>query len=284
MSLTLSRVVARYPGEDERPVLNDLSLDIGERGCVAVVGPTGSGKSSLGRVMIGLLKPVSGTVALDGKDIHQLESLAIARRQIGLLMQQPDNQLFGLTVGEDIRFGPLQAGLDEATCMQRMEEAMAGVGLDRQSFVARSPFSLSGGERRRVALAGLLAMEPLHLVLDEPIAGLDPVGRDEIERVIARMARRLSVVLLTADLPLALRLADRLVLLEGGAVQFDGPPAEGVARQGLIERLRLAVPPQVQLLASLQERGMNIDTGGDLRPPAVAEAVAHALQSAERGS
>lgn len=283
MALTLSHVVARYAGDDEQPVLNDVSLEVGVRGCIAVVGPSGSGKSTLGRVMIGLLKPAAGTVALDGTDIHQLESLAIARRRIGLLMQQPDNQLFGLTVGEDIRFGPLQAGLDDATCMQRMEESMASVGLDRQAFVARSPFSLSGGERRRVALAGLLAMEPAHLVLDEPIAGLDPVGQDEIERVVAQMAQRLSVVLLTADLPLALRLADRLVLLEGGAVQFDGPPADGVAQQELIERLRLAVPPQVQLLAALRGRGLAIDTGGDLRPTAVAQGIARTLLSEERG-
>lgn len=277
MSLTLSGVSAHYPGAEAQPSLRQIDLKIGDRGCLAVVGPSGSGKSTLGRVLNGLLRASTGTVALDGQDMAKLESLAIARRRVGLLMQQPDNQLFGVTVGQDIRFGPMQAGLDEAICQDRMEEALRRVGLDQETFVSRSPFSLSGGERRRVALAGLLAMKPGHLVLDEPIAGLDPAGRDSIESVIAQTAEEISVVLLTADLPLALRLADRVLLLEEGRVVFDGTPAASVADQGLITRLRLMVPVQVELLAGLAARGVVLPATGDLRPRTVVRTIADAM-------
>ena len=277
MSLTLSGVSAHYPGAEAQPSLRQIDLKIGGRGCLAVVGPSGSGKSTLGRVLNGLLRASTGTVALDGQDMAKLESLAIARRRVGLLMQQPDNQLFGVTVGQDIRFGPMQAGLDEAICQDRMEEALRRVGLDQKTFVSRSPFSLSGGERRRVALAGLLAMKPGHLVLDEPIAGLDPAGRDSIESVIAQTAEEISVVLLTADLPLALRLADRVLLLEEGRVVFDGTPAASVADQGLITRLRLMVPVQVELLAGLAARGVVLPATGDLRPRTVVRTIVDAM-------
>lgn len=282
MALKLSAIVAHYPGGEGVPPLNGVDLEIGATGCVAVVGPSGSGKSTLGRVMNGLLKPTSGTVALDGKDIQELDSLAIARRRVGLLMQQPDNQLFGVTVGEDIRFGPMQAGLDEDTCVQRMIAAMTRVGLTRELFASRSPFSLSGGERRRVALAGLLATLPQHLVLDEPIAGLDPSGRESIEAVIAQTAKELSVVLLTADLPLALRLADRLILLEHGRVVFDGLPADGVADRALIERLSLLVPVQVDLLQKLSTRGSAARATADLRPSTVVQLIADAYTHERR--
>lgn len=277
----LSDVVATYPGGEGSRALDGVRLEIGEHGCLAVVGPSGCGKSTLGRVMNGLQRLQSGSVALDGTDIQRLDSLAIARRRVGVLMQQPDNQLFGITVGEDIRFGPSQAGLDEDACMERMSEAMARVGLDRAHFVARSPFSLSGGERRRVALAGLLAMRPQHLVLDEPIAGLDPVGRDSIEAVIAETARELSVILLTADLPLALRLADRLVLMEHGTIVFDGSPEDGVADRALIERLRLLLPVQAQLVGLLRERGMPVGPVRDLRPATVVQALLQAARTPE---
>lgn len=279
MALSLRGVVIHYPGSADRPALRGLDLELGALGCVAVVGPSGSGKSTLGRAMNGLMKLQSGTVSLDGTDIQKLESLAIARRRVGLLMQQPDNQLFGTTVGEDIRFGPMQAGLDEEACVERMAGALERVGLERAAFVSRSPFSLSGGERRRVALASLLAMRPQHLVLDEPVAGLDPAGRQSIEAVIAQTAREISVVLLTADLPLALRLAERLVLLEQGQIVFDGLPADAIADRKLVERLSLLVPVQVELLDVLQRAGFPGRASGDLRPASVVRIVAATLQA-----
>jgi energy-coupling factor transport system ATP-binding protein len=194
-------------------------------------------------------------------------------------MQQPDNQLFGMTVGEDIRFGPEQAGIDPPTCQARLERAMQRVGLDRDTFVARSPFSLSGGERRRVALAGLLAMQPRHLVLDEPVAGLDPAGRQSIETVITETASQIGIVLLTADLPLAVRLADRIVLLDAGQVIFDGPPGEAVADRARLERLRLLAPIEADVLVALRSRGAPIGSIADMRPPAVFAAITEALNS-----
>jgi energy-coupling factor transport system ATP-binding protein len=280
MALTLTNIVARYPGDDMPEVLHALTLTVEDRGCVAIVGPSGSGKSTIGRVMNGLLRPTQGTVALDGADIHTLPSLASARRRTCLLMQQPDNGLFGVTVGEDIRFGPTQAGLDDAKSTERMVAAMAKVGLDRKAFSARSPFSLSGGERRRVALAGLIAMEPKHLVLDEPVAGLDPAGRAGIEQVITQLSATMSVVLLTADLPLALRLADRLVLIEHGSLLYAGAVSEGVADRERLSRLRLIVPPQADLLDQLRERGAPIPPTADLRPETVLQAVTQALRNA----
>jgi energy-coupling factor transport system ATP-binding protein len=279
MALTLTNIVARYPGDDMPEVLHALTLTVEDRGCVAIVGPSGSGKSTIGRVMNGLLRPTQGTVALDGADIHTMPSLASARRRICVLMQQPDNGLFGVTVGEDIRFGPTQAGLDDAKSTERMVAAMAKVGLDRKAFIARSPFSLSGGERRRVALAGLIAMEPKHLVLDEPVAGLDPAGRAGIEQVITQLSSTMSVVLLTADLPLALRLADRLVLIEHGSLLYAGAASEGVADRERLSRLRLIVPPQADLLDRLRERGAPIPPTADLRPETVLHAVTQALRT-----
>ncbi|HEY8285212.1 MAG TPA: ATP-binding cassette domain-containing protein, partial [Chloroflexota bacterium] len=174
--------------------------------------------------------------------------------------------------------GPLQAGFNPDESRERMVNAMARVGLDQKAFVARSPFSLSGGERRRVALAGLLAMRPQHLVLDEPVAGLDPAGRESIEQVIMQLAEDLSVILLTADLPLALRLADHLLLLESGRVLFAGTPSDGVADRERLARLRLIVPPQADLLAALRERGAPIPATENLRPATVLHTITEALR------
>jgi energy-coupling factor transport system ATP-binding protein len=280
MALKLMAVAAAYAADATHLVLRDLTLEVQDKGCLAIVGPSGSGKSTLGRLLNGLLKPASGSVLLDGENIHALASIALARRRVGLLMQQPDNQLFGMTVGEDIRFGPEQAGLDLPACQKRMEQAMERVGLNRRAFAGRSPFSLSGGERRRVALAGLLAMQPRHLVLDEPVAGLDPAGREAIEQVIAEIALGLGVVLLTADLPLALRLADRVVLLEDGRAVFDGPPGEAVGDRDRLARLRLLAPVEADVLRALRMRGAPIEVAPSMKPRAVIEIIARATRQA----
>ncbi|MDB5075013.1 MAG: Polyamine-transporting ATPase [Chloroflexi bacterium] len=277
MALKLISVSARYPIDEAHIVLTKVSITVRDSGCLAVVGPSGSGKSTLGRIMNGLHRPSEGTVELDNLDIHSMPSIAEARRRVGLLMQQPDNQLFGMTVGEDIRFGPSQAGIDLDTCVSRMERAMLQVGLDIDSFAARSPFSLSGGERRRVALAGLLAMQPRHLVLDEPVAGLDPAGRAKIEAVIAETGRHIGVVLLTADLPLALRLADHVILLDAGHVEYDGAPAGAVADRALLSRLRLLAPVEADVLDALRQRGAPLEPLEDMRPATVLETIAAAV-------
>jgi energy-coupling factor transport system ATP-binding protein len=207
-----------------------------------------------------------------------MPNITEARRKVGLLMQQPDNQLFGMTVGEDIRFGPLQAGLDLNACMQRMVSSMLRVGLDPDTFAARSPFSLSGGERRRVAIAGLLAMQPRHLVLDEPVAGLDPAGREMIETVVAETASQIGVALLTADLPFALRLADRVILLDAGSVVFDGKPADAVRDRSLLGRLHLLAPVEADVVDALIGRGAHVELVGDMRPGTVLRSIATAVR------
>jgi energy-coupling factor transport system ATP-binding protein len=278
MALKLTGVSASYPIDEQRMVVRNVTLHVPDKGCLALVGPSGSGKSTIGRLMNGLHKPAAGVVELDGTNLQEMESIAEARRRVGLLMQQPDNQLFGMTVGEDIRFGPELAGIDPTTSEQRLEAAMEMVGLERQRFVARSPFSLSGGERRRVALAGLLAMQPRHLVLDEPIAGLDPAGREAIETVIADTGTRIGVVLLTADLPLALRLADRVILLDSGRVAYDGTPGEAVADRALLKRLHLLVPIEADVLDALKDRGAPIGRVVDMRPASILSAITAALR------
>ena len=282
MALNLRDVSASYPIDEQHMVVRELTLEVGNSGCLAIVGPSGSGKSTVGRLMNGLHKPTSGVVELDGKNLQQMETIAEARRRVGLLMQQPDNQLFGMTVGEDIRFGPELAGIDLEESQRRLEGAMEMVGLDRERFVARSPFSLSGGERRRVALAGLLAMQPRHLVLDEPIAGLDPAGREAIESVIADTVTRIGVVLLTADLPLALRLADRVVLLDSGTIVYDGTPGGVVADRLLLNRLHLLAPIEADVLDALKGRGAPIEQLVDMRPASILAAITTALEGTSR--
>jgi energy-coupling factor transport system ATP-binding protein len=162
--------------------------------------------------------------------------------------------------------------------MQRMVSAMLRVGLDPDAFAARSPFSLSGGERRRVAIAGLLAMQPRHLVLDEPVAGLDPAGREMIETVIAETASEIGVALLTADLPFALRLADRVILLDAGSVVFDGKPADAVRDRSLLGRLHLLAPVEAEVVEALQGRGAHVVLVGDMRPETVLRSIANAVR------
>ncbi len=280
MALKLQGVSASYPIDPTRMVVHEITLDVHDRGCIALVGPSGSGKSTIGRLMNGLHKPAVGTVELDGRNLQAMQSIAEARRRVGLLMQQPDNQLFGMTVGEDIRFGPELAGIDLAASQRRLETAMDLVGLARERFVSRSPFSLSGGERRRVALAGLLAMQPRHLILDEPVAGLDPAGRESIENVISDMGTRIGVILLTADLPLALRLADRVVLLDTGRIVFDGDPSGAVADRVLLKRLRLLAPVEADVLEALRSRGAPIGRVGDMRQTSVLVAITTAVRGA----
>jgi energy-coupling factor transport system ATP-binding protein len=189
-----------------------------------------------------------------------------------------------MTVGEDIRFGPELAGIDPEASQRRLEGAMEMVGLDKERFVARSPFSLSGGERRRVALAGLLAMQPRHLVLDEPIAGLDPAGREAIESVISDTGTRIGVVLLTADLPLALRLADRVVLLDTGKIAYDGTPGGAVADRSLLKRLHLLAPIEADVLDALKGRGAPIEQLVDMRPASILSAITTALGGTSRAA
>ena len=236
-----------------------LSIDAGE--FVGIIGPTGSGKSTLIQHFNGLLRPTNGRVRVDGVDLADRRAdLKQIRQRVGLLFQYPEHQLFEETVFEDVAFGPRNLGLDEDEVHERVIEALALVGIDPDRFGRRSPFSLSGGEMRRVAIAGVLAMNPKVLVLDEPAAGLDPQGKIEI---LGRMRelhaqRGLTVVLITHSMDEAAQMAHRLVVLADGRVAMDGAVREVFQRTEELTTLGLGVPTITDLMYRLRGRGIPV--------------------------
>ncbi|HEY8418350.1 MAG TPA: energy-coupling factor transporter ATPase [Limnochordales bacterium] len=262
------------------PALRGVSLTIADGEFVALVGPVGAGKSTLLQHLNGLLIPPPGTVWVDGQDLgaRGVDWRAV-RQRVGLVFQYPEQQLFAETVYADVAFGPRNLGLDEAMVVQRVQEAMAALGLDYERLKDRSPFTLSGGQQRRVALAGVLAMGPRYLVLDEPTAGLDPIGRRDLLELLARLHREqgVAVVLVTHDLEEAARLAEKVIVLAGGRVALAGPPAEvlGASRRADLQALGLDVPVAAQLVDELRQRGWDLP-GHVVRDEDVVAAIARA--------
>ncbi|NLO89542.1 MAG: energy-coupling factor transporter ATPase [Clostridia bacterium] len=246
----------------EAVALEDINLSIDKGEFLGIIGPTGSGKSTLVQLLNGLIKPHKGKVFVDGIDLSGLKGYRLRemRRRIGLVFQYPENQLFAETVVEDIAFGPRNLGLDEDEVQRRVIEAMEFVGLDYESFKDRSPFSLSGGEMRRTAIAGILAMGPEVLVLDEPSAGMDPRGRGEILNRIARIHEELkiAVVLVSHNMEDIARFARRVVVLNEGRLVLEGTPREIFSQGDKIRSLGLEVPPITELVIRLRKRGINI--------------------------
>lgn len=239
----------------------DLKIESGE--FVGVIGPTGSGKSTLIQHFNGLLRPTTGTLHVAGIDVTDPRAdLTRLRQQVGLLFQYPEDQLFEETVAKDVAFGPRNLGLSEADVANRADQALRSVGLDPKQFGARSPFSLSGGEMRRVAIAGVLAMAPSVLVLDEPAAGLDPRGKEEILGQIRALHERekLTVILVTHNMDEAAQLVQRLVVLDRGTVVMDGPVREIFRRADELGALGLGIPQITELLHRLQRRGIRTRT------------------------
>ncbi len=251
--------------------LAEVNLNIPRGQFVGLIGPTGSGKSTLVQHLNGLLKATSGQVMVDGQDLAARETrLKEIRQRVGLVFQYPEHQLFEETVARDVAFGPRNMGMPEDVALQRAEEAVKAVGLDYQALKDRSPFSLSGGQKRRVAIAGVLAMHPQVLVLDEPTAGLDPRGRTELLDMVADLHKQkgLTVILVTHSMEDVARLADRCVVMHRGRVVMDGSPREVFARGAELRQLGLDVPPTVQLMEQLRARGLAV--------PAVALTLAEA--------
>lgn len=247
----------------EKPALFDISLTIEYGEFIGLIGHTGSGKSTLVQHLNGLLKPTAGKIYIDGKDIHSKEvRLKSVRQQVGMVFQYPEHQLFGETVYEDIAFGPRNMGVTEDELEQRISKAMAMVDLDFQELKDRSPFELSGGQKRRVAIAGVLAMQPKVLILDEPTAGLDPKARDEILAQIARLHREQSttIILVTHSMEDAARLATRLLVMEHGKVALMGTAHEVFAQAEYLEEIGLGVPQVTRLLIELHNLGWDVRT------------------------
>ena len=245
----------------QRSAVEGLSLTVGKGEFLGIIGHTGSGKSTLIQHLNGLLQPTSGRILLEGKDIWaEPKKIRDVRFKVGLVFQYPEYQLFEETVYKDIAFGPKNMGLDSGEIDRRVRDAAAFVGLDAE-LLDKSPFELSGGQKRRVAIAGVIAMEPQVLVLDEPTAGLDPRGRDDILARIQEYhrARNASVVLVSHSMEEIARNVDRIVVLSDGKVYMEDTPAQVFARSAELERVGLDVPQVTKVAAALKRRGLSID-------------------------
>lgn len=256
MSIKLSNIYHTYSKGTpfERLALNNVSLEIAKGEIVAIIGHTGSGKSTLVQHLNGLLKPDQGQATINDIDITAKGAQAkAARQQAGMVFQYPEHQLFAETVFEDIAFGPRNKGVEEEAVAKQVREAMEFVGLDYDTFAQRSPFQLSGGQMRRVAIAGVVAMNPDYLVLDEPSAGLDPRSRNAVFNEIMSLhkSRGIAIVLVTHSMEEAVKYADRLLVINAGKVLFDGTPAE-IFKEHAAELVEVGVDvPQVYKLADL---------------------------------
>ena len=245
----------------QRSAVEGLSLDIRRGEFLGIIGHTGSGKSTLIQHLNGLLKPSSGTIYLDGTDIWaEPKKIRSVRFRVGLVFQYPEYQLFEDTVRKDIAFGPKNMGLAADEVERRVLAALSAVGLD-ESVLDKSPFALSGGQKRRVAIAGVMAMEPEVLILDEPTAGLDPRGRESILQMLREYheTRGSTVVLVSHSMEEIARNAQRIIVLSDGGVCMEGTPAEVFARADELEAVGLDVPQSTKIAAALRRRGMAVE-------------------------
>ena len=245
----------------EHTALDHISFSINPGEFVGIIGHTGSGKSTLMQHLNGLLKPTAGKVLLNGEDIWaNKKSVRAARFKVGLVFQYPEYQLFEETVYKDIAFGPKNMGLNHQEVDRRVREAAGFVGLTEKQLSA-SPFDLSGGQKRRVAIAGVIAMEPEVLILDEPTAGLDPSGREEILSNITayRNAKNATIIMVSHSMSDVARLTDRLLVLNGAKLAMDGPPNEIFKRAGELLQIGLDIPQISRLFLRLQELGLDVD-------------------------
>ena len=263
MSIEIKNLNYRY-GQGtayERAALIDISLTIKDGEFIGLIGHTGSGKSTLIQHLNGLIKATSGEILVDGESIYaDGYSMKELRNKVGLVFQYPEHQLFEADVLSDVSFGPRNQGLTKTEAESRAREALYAVGLSEDIF-QQSPFELSGGQKRRVAIAGVLAMQPKVLILDEPMAGLDPKGRDEILEEIARLHRekRLTIILVSHSMEDVANYADRLVVMNKGNVQLEGTPREVFSYYRELEKIGLAAPQITYVMHRLREKGFAVD-------------------------
>ncbi len=245
----------------EQKAINDVSFEIPDGQFVGLIGHTGSGKSTLIQHLNGLVKPTGGKIYYNGEDIYaEGYSLRQLRSKVGLVFQYPEHQLFEVDVFSDVCYGPRNLGLSETEIRNRAEDALRLVGM-KEKYWDQSPFELSGGQKRRVAIAGVLAMNPEVLILDEPTAGLDPKGRDEILDQIEALheARGMTIILVSHSMEDMARYADRLLVMNHGEKAFDGTPKEIFRHYQELEQMGLAAPQVTYVIHALRERGVKVD-------------------------
>ncbi|MCI8382301.1 MAG: energy-coupling factor transporter ATPase [Lachnospiraceae bacterium] len=264
MALILDHVTYEYGGGTELMVraLNDVSLTIPDGQFIGLIGHTGSGKSTLVQHLNGLLAPTSGHIYYNGEDIHDKDfSKKKLRSKVGLVFQYPEHQLFETDVFTDVCFGPKNLGLDRKETELRAFEALKQVGLPDDCFY-QPPFDLSGGQKRRAAIAGVLAMKPEVLVLDEPTAGLDPGGRDEILDLVAsiRRERGITVILVSHSMDDVAEYVDRILVMNRGSICYDGEPKQVFVHKAELEDMGLSVPQVTEIMYMLREAGWPVDT------------------------
>lgn len=243
------------PGETV--ALDGISFDIKEASLVSIMGHTGSGKSTLLQHLNGLIKPTSGDVYIDGEQITgEKKNLTEIRRKTGLVFQYPEYQLFEETVADDVAFGPKNLGMDENDINRRVRRALELVGLDYDAVSNSSPFELSGGMKRRVAIAGVLAMEPSVLMLDEPTAGLDPQAHRDILSMIKNLQREMNMIILLVSHNMGdvAKLSDRVIVMSDGKIVMDGTPREIFARRNELRAMGLSVPPAAEIAEEISSR------------------------------
>ncbi len=246
----------------EKKAVDDISLKIEENEFIGLIGHTGSGKSTFIQHLNGLLKPSSGEIIIDGTRVDKSGSnLTDLRKKVGLVFQYPEYQLFEETIERDIAFGPRNLDISEEEVQERVKASMESVGLDYETYKDKSPFELSGGLKRRVAIAGVLAMEPKVLILDEPTAGLDPRGRDEILSEIKSIHenRKITVILVSHSMEDVAKIAERIIVFDKGKVFLDGEPREIFRNEDKLLGVGLGIPQITSLMRTLKKRGLDIN-------------------------
>lgn len=264
MSLIFNHVFHSYDADTQLKIdaLKDVSFKIDDGEFVGLIGHTGSGKSTLVQHMNGLMKATTGEVYYDGKDISDKEyPLKELRSKVGLVFQYPEHQLFEATVFEDVCFGPKNQGLDKKEVELSAFAALRQVGIEENLFY-QSPFELSGGQKRRVAIAGVLAMKPKVLILDEPTAGLDPKGRDEILGLIKKLheEQKITIVLVSHSMDDVANYVDRILVMNKGELVLDGTPKEVFRHEEELEAMGLAIPQVTYTMIALRDAGFDVNT------------------------
>ncbi len=264
MSIKLSDVNYTYMKDTpfEKTGIKNINLEISEGEFVAIIGHTGSGKSTLVQHLKGLLTPDSGTVIIDDVNINQnTVSAKTAKNKVGIVFQYPEQQLFEETVYKDVTFGPKNMGMPEEKLENIAKQSLEFVSLDYEKYKNRSPFQLSGGQMRKVAIAGVIALKPKYLILDEPAAGLDPVGRDDLFEKISKLYQEtgMTVILISHNMDDVARLAQRLIVMNNGEISIDDKPEKVFKYKEKLVAAGLALPQITELLSKLKQQGLAVE-------------------------